>query len=65
MGCKQWVDGVAEITGATGMGRGGIKALQLTEFSKLFVFPSFGNVWMSKFRNFLEKNGIFAGIVMF
>jgi len=29
------------------------------EFSELFVFVSFGNVWLSKFLKFLEKNGIF------
>jgi len=31
------------------------KALRWTEFSKLFVFASFGNVWLLKFGNFLEK----------
>jgi len=35
------------------------KALRLTEFSELFVFASFGNVRLSKFGNFSEKNGIF------
>jgi hypothetical protein len=34
------------------------KALRETEFSELFVFASFGNVWLSKFGNFLEKTGI-------
>jgi len=29
------------------------------EFSELFVFASFGNVRLSKFRIFLEKTGIF------
>jgi len=40
-------------------GRFKSKALRLMGFSELFVFASFGKVWLSKFRNFLEKTGIF------
>ncbi len=36
-----------------------IKALLKMDFSKLFIFTSFGNVWFSKFGNFLEKLIIF------
>jgi len=32
------------------------------EFSKLFVFASFGNVRLSKFGNFSGKNGIFEHV---
>jgi len=35
---------------------GKIKALQKTEFSKIFIFVSFGIVRLPKFRNFLEKS---------
>jgi len=35
------------------------KALRQKEFSELFVFAGLGNVRLSKFGIFLEKNGIF------
>jgi len=35
------------------------KALGKTEFSELFVFASFGIVWLLKFGNFSEISGLF------
>jgi len=37
----------------------GVKALRWTEFSKLFVFASFGIVRFPKFGNFSEISGFF------